>query len=297
MKVLLIGGTRFIGPAVVRRLAAAGHTVMVFHRGRHVSALPEGVRSVRDPRAGIPVLKFPRQLLQFEPEIVVHMIAMGERDAVAAREAFANVARRIVMVSSGDVYRAYGIFSGIESGPVEPNLLTEDSELRSVMHPYRAPGMPSDRLEYFYDKILAERAVAAEPFLPATILRLPKLYGPDENADLATVYGFRRHPAWRWTHGFVENVAAAIALAVMIERAAGRTYNVGEMNTPTIRERLNYLPSRPDAPEIEKSANFEQNLACDTTRIRTELGFVEIIAERQAMISTVTEYLKSRAVR
>jgi uncharacterized protein YbjT (DUF2867 family) len=34
--------------------------------------------------------------------------------------------------------------------------------------------------------------------------------------------------SWRWTHGYVEDVAAAVALAVMDERAAGRTYNVGE---------------------------------------------------------------------
>ncbi len=34
--------------------------------------------------------------------------------------------------------------------------------------------------------------------------------------------------SWRWTHGYVEDVAAAVALAVMDERAAGRTYNLGE---------------------------------------------------------------------
>lgn len=31
------------------------------------------------------------------------------------------------------------------------------------------------------------------------VLRLPKLYGPGENSDLVTVYGFRRQPQWRWT--------------------------------------------------------------------------------------------------
>jgi uncharacterized protein YbjT (DUF2867 family) len=33
MQFLIIGGTRFLGPLVVRRLLAAGHAVAVFHRG------------------------------------------------------------------------------------------------------------------------------------------------------------------------------------------------------------------------------------------------------------------------
>ena len=41
---------------------------------------------------------------------------------------------------------------------------------------------------------------------------------------------------WRWTHGYVENVANAIALAVSDERAAGRIYNVGEPFTFTMAE-------------------------------------------------------------
>jgi nucleoside-diphosphate-sugar epimerase len=34
MKVLIIGGTNFIGPPVVRRLTDLGHQVAVFHRGQ-----------------------------------------------------------------------------------------------------------------------------------------------------------------------------------------------------------------------------------------------------------------------
>ena len=37
------------------------------------------------------------------------MIAMGEEDMAAAMRAFAGIARRIVVPSSGDVYRAFGI--------------------------------------------------------------------------------------------------------------------------------------------------------------------------------------------
>ncbi len=92
MRVLVIGGTGFIGPRVVRRLAQAGHKIVVFHRGKHLADLPAGVRSITDPRAGITVTEFPGEVFQFDPQLVLHMIAMGEHDGAAARKAFSKVA-------------------------------------------------------------------------------------------------------------------------------------------------------------------------------------------------------------
>src|SRR5271165_2073987 len=125
---------------------------------------------------------------------------------------------------------------------VLPGLLKEDSHLRTVLYPYRDPAKPADDLANVYEKILVERVALGDPELPATVLRLPKVYGPGDNAELATVYGFRNHPQWRWTHGYVENVARAIVLAALSPAAAGRIYNVGEAYTPTIAERLEKLP-------------------------------------------------------
>ncbi len=34
MRILLLGGTGFIGPFVARRLSAEGHEVTLFHRGQ-----------------------------------------------------------------------------------------------------------------------------------------------------------------------------------------------------------------------------------------------------------------------
>ena len=47
MKVLVIGGTNFIGPPLVRRLVALGHEVAVFHRGRTQADLPARRRAPR----------------------------------------------------------------------------------------------------------------------------------------------------------------------------------------------------------------------------------------------------------
>ena len=280
----MVGGTRFIGPRVVRRLVRHGHEVAVFHRGQHEAELPPQVRRFKDPRAAIPVVSIPAELRAYDPDVVCHMIAMGEEDAVAAREAFVDVARRVVLISSGDVYRAYGLFKGTEDGELEPTPLRETAALRSRLYPYRL-GAPAASLEHFYDKVLAEKALAADRRLPVTILRLPNVYGPEDNANLWSVYNFRARPHWRWTHGYVENVAHAIALAIESEAATGRTYNVGEQTTPTMGERLERLPARRDDPPPEPPGNFAQDIWYDTSAIRTELGYRELVPEREAMLA------------
>lgn len=278
MRVLVIGGTRFIGPHVVRGLVELGHEVTVFHRGDNELALDPAVRHVHSPSAAMPVTTFPRELTHPSPDMVIHMIPMGENDTRAAVELFRGISQRLVCVSSGDVYRAYGVFVGIEPGAPEPGLLTEDSPLRTMLYPYRAKASSNTAREYYYEKILVERVAMSEPQLPGTILRLPKVYGSGENADLATVYGFSGHRQWRWTHGYVENVADAIVLAAVDARAAGRIYNVGEEYTPTVAERLSQLPPRPPESLPDFPGYFAQDIAYDTTRIRRELGYRERVS-------------------
>src|ERR1700722_248380 len=279
MRCLVIGGTRVIGPHVVRRLCALGWDIAVLHRGIHRPVLPAGVLRIVDESAGIPVVRGPIAARRFEPHVVLHMIALGERDAEAAMDAFVGHADRIVVLSSGDVYRAYGRFIGTAAGPIEPTPLTENSPLRDCLFPYRSSAASADALCYWYDKILVERAVLSRGDLPGTVLRLPKVYGPDENSDLASVYGFRGQPQWRWTHGHVENVAEAITRAVGDPRAANNIFNVGEAHTPTMVERLARLRDRETAVADVAGKNFEQDIVLDTSKIRRVLDFTEAIDE------------------
>lgn len=304
MRVLIVGGTGFIGSHVVRALDALGHDVTVYHRGTTEPALPPRVRHVRDARAAMPVTHFPAELTAERPDVVLHMTAMGEADARAAVNAFAGHAGRIVALSSGDVYRAYGILQSLETGPPEPIPLHEDSPLRATLYPYRAHARSEADLVFSYEKILAERVLSGDPRLSATILRLPAVYGPGDPQRRLRRWVVRMHDArpaiaidareaeWRWTHGYVGNVAAAIVLAVADKRAAGRVYNVGEASTPTVLERVRQLgaalgwrgeivplsphqwtPTRP-LPLM----NFDQDLVCDTTRLRLQLGFHEAVS-------------------
>jgi nucleoside-diphosphate-sugar epimerase len=311
MRVLVIGGTNFIGPHVVATLYRLGHEVTVYHRGLHEPALPSAVRHIHSPRATIPVLHFPSSLSDPAPDVVLHMFPVGEDDARAAVARFVGIASRIVAISSGDVYRAYGRLLGTEPGSPEAVPIGEDAPLRETLFPYRNTAAGPADWTYHYEKILAERAVLGSR-LPATVLRLPAVYGPGDpyrrfrpyikrmDDRRSTILLESAQAAWRWSHGYVENVAQAIVLAVADERAAGRVYNLGEAVVPTMAERVRRIgelagwkgavvpldaervPSHLRAPYLPR-----QDLVVDTRRVRAELGFAEPLSSDEGLRRTI----------
>jgi nucleoside-diphosphate-sugar epimerase len=80
LKVLIIGGTNFVGPHVVRRLAEVGHEVVVFHRGREETDLPPGVKRIVGDRSNLG--DFAEEFRRFAPEVVLDMIPMNETRAL-----------------------------------------------------------------------------------------------------------------------------------------------------------------------------------------------------------------------
>jgi nucleoside-diphosphate-sugar epimerase len=203
------------------------------------------------------------------------------------------LATRLVAISSGDVYRAYGVFTRLEPGPLETVPINEASPLRQVLFPYRAGAKPGDD-KYHYEKILVERVVMADTRLPATVLRLPMVYGPGDYQHRLAPYlkrmldgrrailldeGMAR---WRCLRGYVEDVAAAIALAVTDPAASGRVYNVAEPTAYTEAEWVARIGVVVDwggaivpvpGGKIAVPFNTNQDLCVDTTCIRAELGY------------------------
>lgn len=52
MRLLIMGGTVFLGRHIVDAAVARGHTVTIFHRGEHMATLPAGVAEILGDRTG-----------------------------------------------------------------------------------------------------------------------------------------------------------------------------------------------------------------------------------------------------
>jgi len=329
VQILIIGGTRFIGPRVVRHLSAAGHEVTLFNRGQSLSAqsgdetrpaaseLIAGAAQIHGDRRALDANVIAR-LQQAAPEVVIDMCCLNEADARGMLDVFQGIARRYVLVSSCDVYRAYGILHGSETGApaLEPTPLKEDSPLRTELYPYRGdkPRAEGDPLKHLddYDKIPAEELVLGTDGIEGTVLRLPMVYGPGDYQHRLRDYVARMTPAaaelrlaaslagWRTCRGFVGNVAAAIALAAAQPAAAGRAYNVAEQPAYSelewarlIARALDWpghvaVVSDDELPEDERPRfNSAQHLDVDSTRLRKELGYVEPVGLTNALWQSV----------
>jgi nucleoside-diphosphate-sugar epimerase len=315
MKILIIGGTGFIGPSVVRHLQGLGHTVAVFHRGSSTARLSPDVAHILGDRRTLEAHK--EDLLNFAPDIVVDLVLSSGAQAEVLMRTFRGVAKRVVVISSQDVYRAAGVFHRMESGPLAPLPLAEDSRLRTNLHPYRPQVLKRLQsvfgwLDDEYDKIPVERTVLADEELPATVLRLPMVYGPGDPLHrffpvLKRIEDGRQRilfsqdvAAWRSPRGFVENVAAAIALAATSERVAGRIYNVAE--EPAFSElewaqqvaaeagwrgEFVVLPQDRTPKHLLPAGNFAQHWVVSSQRIRQELGYQEKVSLHEALRRTI----------
>jgi nucleoside-diphosphate-sugar epimerase len=104
VRVAVIGGRGFVGRATVAALGRRGHDALPVGRGDRVPAV----------------------------DAIIHLALYSEADARAAR----GLGGRLVVASSGDVYRAYGQLVGLADGPAAPGPLDEEAPLRSQLYPY-----------------------------------------------------------------------------------------------------------------------------------------------------------------
>ena len=306
MRILVLGGTHFIGPHAVRWLVGMGHEVAVFHRGQTETSLPPSVRHLHGDRQQLS--SFIGDFRNFAPEAVLDMVPGTEQDGKTLVGVFKGMARCVVAISSSDVYRAYDRLRRVDPGPPDPTPLTEESPLRDRLFPYRDMAQGPDDFVYHYEKILVERAVMNDPGLRATVLRLPMVYGPGDYQHRLFKYLKRmddQRPAiilpqsiatWRGLRGYVEDMGYAIARCVTHERAAGRIYHVADRESVTEAEWVNRIARAAGwkgeivilldehlPPHLKHHYDASQDWALDSSRIRQELGYTEPTLPDEAM--------------
>lgn len=302
MKILIIGGTNFIGPFVVKELMELGHEVALFNRGKHKSVTPMNriPHFLGDKNQ---LLESKNEFIRFAPQVVVHMIAYTEQDAQIAMKTFDGIAERIVALSSMDVYQAYGNIIKTEDVPTIPTPLDEDAPLRQKLHPYGGD----------YEKRLVERTIMSKPdHFPGTILRLPMVYGEGDPSHRLYKYVKRMidnrdhivldelFANWRGSRGYVKNVAHAIVLATTNGKSKNRIYNVAEelgysefewiqkIGNAMGWEGKIHSVTRSQLPnELIYDKGLRQHWVINTSRIRNELGYKEKISLEDAMRRTI----------
>ncbi|MDQ7793697.1 MAG: NAD-dependent epimerase/dehydratase family protein [bacterium] len=310
MKVLIIGGTRRVGPHLVRGLSGRGHQVTVFHRGISQATLPPGVSELIGDRRDY--ARFAEQMAAVDCDVVVDMVCSDDHDARSLVENFATRVRRAVVISSYEVYSAYEDAWNRRSSQ-QPMPIREDAPKRAQVHLYG-----TDRR---YDKVLVEEEIlkAGGEGFPYCILRWPALYGPGDTTPREWYYVRQALDRRRWIllpgggqsifcRGYLENMAVSICLAVESPQACRQIYNAADTQALTNRQIAEAVAEivghrwdvvsvpRTLAPQVPQTQalpfsvdpyDIEPHLQFDLTKIRTDLGYEDKVAPDRALARTV----------
>jgi nucleoside-diphosphate-sugar epimerase len=175
------------------------------------------------------------ELAEFAPDAAVDCRALTRADAQAVLAALPGKPR-LVVISSIDVYRAFGALN--DDRETDPVPLDESSPVRPTRYPYWGlmPGMDE------YDKLDVE-----DVYLPrgATSVRLPMVYG-EHDYQLREEFILRRLRAgrvripfgsgsWLACRGYVRDIARGVHLVLKTPEAAGQVLNLCEDRTYSMR--------------------------------------------------------------
>ena len=307
MRIAILGGTVFIGRAIVNDLVDHGDEVMVCLRGDHEpdGAPFDAIRHLHCDRKELSAHR--KELDAFAPEAMVDCRALGRADSQAAVDCFEEGVR-LVVLSSMDVYRA---LTGLVTNQLlEPVPVTEHSAVRDERYPYRGqvPGMDD------YDKLDVEEVYLGRG---GVSLRLPMVSGPfdyqrREEPLLRRVRAERKRipvgdGSWLNTRGFVGDVGKAARLAVEApaDGVEGELFNICEEKTwPMSRVAQEILDAAGSDAELVRVPNdavpddlgvtgyLAQHFLVSSEKARRVLGYTDTPRE-EAMAATVSWHLKN----
>ncbi len=289
MRVVVLGGTRFIGVAIVAELLDTGHEVLVVHRGQTEPGDLPDVAHVHADRHDIEAVA--GVLADFAAESLVDTCAYSTADATATVAALPRGCRAVVL-SSMDTSRAFGALrAGRETDPVP---LDESSPAREERYLFRGAQLDNAQADLdTYEKLDVE-----DVYLPAgaTVLRLPAVYGARDDQRRED-FVLRRVRAGRdripfgagtflWTRGWVDDVARAVRLAAEHPDLDSEVLNIGERRTWSVGAwaraildaagwdaQLVRVPDEALPDDLRITASQPQHVLVDSAKARAVLGW------------------------
>lgn len=235
MHVLVIGGSRFIGQAVVQRLLMDGHRITLVNRGRTSDPFGTRVNRVLGDRSDPATLQ--RALAKRDFDAVIDVIAFREEDT---RNAVARLKGRIghfIHISTASVY--------LIRDRLFPPYREDDFAGRLAP---RSEAAGSSWL-YAYHKRQCEevlqQAWESDQF-PFTSLRLPMVVGPSDYTERSQAYLERLADGGpvvlpdgglnSWGFVWVHDVAEVIAANLGNANSLGRAYNIAQREIVSLRQ-------------------------------------------------------------
>lgn len=257
MRVLCVGGSRFMGPLLVPRLLARGDQVTTFRRGTDYGHRPlPGVEDLRGDRTDD---TFDTALRDRTFDAVVDFAAYEAPDVERLARVLGGRVGQYLLVSTGQVYL-------VREGLARP-YREQDYDGPTIPAP---DGDDRGSWDYGMGKRACEDATRRLG-LPFTTLRIPIVHGLGDPEHRLLAYVERildggpillpeggRHAI---RHVFADTVATTILAVLGAEGAIGQAFNQTHDETPTLLEvvtRLGALLGR--APDV-RDVSVEQLVA------------------------------------
>ena len=182
-KILIFGGTAFLGPAIVRSALERGHEVTLFNRGRtrtHLFPEVERIQGNRDPKKDEGLKNLAKAIEDGRRwDAVIDDIAAFPRPVLACAELVKEAAPQYVIISSISAYADNTKPDQDETAPVAK---LKDETVEDYGKNFENYGGLKALCEQAAQKVYGEKA---------TVVRPGFIVGPEDNSDRFTWWPVR----------------------------------------------------------------------------------------------------------
>jgi 2'-hydroxyisoflavone reductase len=164
MKLLILGGTKFVGPHLIEAAAKRGHEITIFTRGRQDPANAAGAEHIRGDRN-----KDLHKFVGRHWDVVIDTCGYLPRSVCASAEFFADRADRYVFISSLSVYTDFAAM-GIDENA--PTATLTDAQVERANEIDTSGSVSAVSFGELYGGLKALCEKAAEQAMPGRVLTL-----------------------------------------------------------------------------------------------------------------------------